>query len=108
MKCKGYCIYVEIGSSTDILWVKVKQIKEVKSCGARYHVMEFVRKCRCIPDDGLSIPSSRTANFKEELRILGKAYDMVDFKNIGVEEYVMLKMKEAYGGDAVVYLEDLT
>ena len=103
MSYKAYRVRVKVDACFDNLVVVVNQ----NAIKASYHEAVFYRLVFSIPDDGLSIPSSRTATFKEQLRVLKKAYDFIDLKAQSIDDYITSKMKEVYGDNSDISSEEM-
>ena len=103
MSYKAYRVRVKIDACIDYLVVLVNQ----NLIAGKYNEVIFYRVIFSIPDDGLTIPSSRAATFKEELRVLKKAYDFIDIQAQSIDEYIVSKMKEVYGDNSDISSEEM-
>src|SRR5436309_13564542 len=74
----------------------------------RYLIMEFHRKVWNTDDSSFSLPEGRPLTFQEELRLFGYAEDFEEVVLGEEKKLIELKMKEAYGEDAEVNVEEIS
>lgn len=69
--------------------------------------IEYYEFVLTLPDSGLSIPSSRQANFTEELRVLHNAASTFEGPRNRDQAHIEAKLSEAYGSDAKIHFEEI-
>lgn len=101
---KFYRVRVSIGDFFASHIVLVYNLDE----GRKFIGMEFYRLGSSVDDTGISIPSGRMFSFKEELRILDQASTALEGRRENVKEYIEAKIKEVYGEDVKVLIEQIS
>ena len=71
-----------------------------------FYGAEFYQLVTTFDDSALSIPNSRFATFQEELRATSNAFAIVKEYRQNFENWINLKMQEAYGLDIIINIED--
>jgi len=75
--------------------------------GKRLVGIEYYELVWSFEDENLSIPSSRQATYKEELRVLHQAASAYEGPRAYEKEHIESHLKVAYGSDVNVCLEDI-
>lgn len=70
-------------------------------------VASFRQEVASFGNSQFSIPSERVATFQEELRVKTKVYEVVPEDIRDIEKWIEGKMKDAYGNDTIVTIEEL-
>lgn len=73
-----------------------------------HYASNFAELVTNFNNDEIKIPKGfHTFSFKEELRLFSEASAIISENNISKEKWIELKMKEAYGENVTVSIEDL-
>lgn len=72
----------------------------------RYFGAEFYELVTTFDNSKFSIPYDRGATFQEELRVTARGYAVAPEYRKDIEKWIENKMKEAYGDDLVIFIED--
>ncbi len=73
----------------------------------KYFGSEFYELVTSFDNSQFSIPYDRGATFKEELRVTTRGYAVTPEYRKDIEKWIERKMKETYGSDISVTVEDI-